>query len=267
MTHTEISMTKVEIRKKIEALADCEYQKFHSSLLPGVDRIAGVRLPLLRKLAKEIAKEDWRNFLLLYQNSPTPPQSLAPHYYEETMLEGLVICYAKMTFKERLAYIENFVPKIDNWAVCDSFCCTIKDTKKHPEEMWAFLQQYLPLRDHLSNETLQPDEFEIRFGVVMLLDYYITEVYIERVLAILASINHNGYYVKMAVAWAISICFVKFPDQTMALLIEHQAYSAPVTGLGAFLDDFTYNKSIQKICESFRVDKEVKKKLRQMKRP
>lgn len=237
-------MNITEIQEKITALADEDYRSFHSRLLPDTDNVAGVRLPLLRKLAKEIAKESWQE----YWNIADREKYM---YYEEAMLKGLVLCAAKMSFKQRLHYIAEFVPEIDNWAVCDSFCCSIKDTKNHLSEMRTFLTPYFS----------STQEFEVRFATVMLLDYYIIPEYIDQTLAVLCGIRHPGYYVKMAVAWAISICFIKFPQETMALLKEQQS---PPASPG--LDDFTYNKAIQKICESYRVDQETKKQLRSMKR-
>ena len=97
-------------------------------------------------------------------------------------------------------------------------------------------------------------EFEIRFAVVIILNYYITEDYIDLVLETLDEVKHEGYYVKMAVAWAISLCFVKFEEKTMNYLKNNK------------LDDFTYNKSLQKICESLRVDKDTKAIIKSMKR-
>lgn len=223
-----------EIRNKLFSLADEEYQKFHSSLCPGTNNIIGIRVPVLRNVAKEIAKEDWKNYL----------RTAKSDYYEEIMLQGMVIGLAKMNLAERLDYIKSFVPKIDNWAVCDVTCAGLKFTKKHMSEVWEFLKPYIN-----SNK-----EFEIRFGVVMLLDFYITEEYIKQVLEILNSIHHEGYYVKMAVAWAISVCYIKFPKETMVLLQNNK------------LDIFTYNKALQKIIESYRVTKEDKEIIRKMKR-
>ena len=149
-----------------------------------------------------------------------------------------------MNVEERLNYIESFVPKIDNWAICDSFCNTLKFVNKNKEIMWEFIQSYLK----------SYNEFEIRFAVVIILNYYITEDYIDLVLKTLDNIKHDGYYVKMAVAWAISMCFIKFEEKTMAYLKDNS------------LDDFTYNKSLQKICESLRVDKNTKELIKSMKR-
>lgn len=223
-----------EIREALFLLADEEYQKFHSSLCPGTNNIIGIRVPVLRNVAREIVKGDWRNYLRTAQND----------YYEEIMLQGMVIGLAKMELQERLESIKNFVPKIDNWAVCDVTCAGLKFTKKHMKEMWDFLQSYINSKK----------EFEIRFGVVMLLDFYITEEYIKEVLAILNNIHHEGYYVKMAVAWAISICYIKFPKETLRLLQNND------------IDIFTYNKALQKVIESYRVTKEDKEIIRKMKR-
>lgn len=223
-----------DLRDKLFELSDDKFKTFHSRLCPNTDNIIGVRLPLLRQLAKEIAKGDWRNFL---SNSKE-------EYYEEILINGLVIAYAKCDVEERLNYIESFVPKIDNWAICDSFCNTLKFVNKNKEIMWEFIQPYLK----------SYNEFEIRFAVVIILNYYIAEDYINLVLKTLDNIKHDGYYVKMAVAWAISMCFIKFEEKTMAYLKDNS------------LDDFTYNKSLQKICESLRIDKNTKELIKSMKR-
>lgn len=106
------------------------------------------------------------------------------------------------------------------------------------------------IKPYLSSEK----EFEIRFAVVILLNFYIVEDYIDRVILLLDEIKHEGYYAKMAVAWAVSICYVKFPKKTMEYLKNNT------------LDDFTYNKSLQKITESLRVDEDTKRLIRSIKR-
>jgi 3-methyladenine DNA glycosylase AlkD len=226
--------TMMGIREQIFELADEEYRKFQSTLCPGCTNILGVRVPLLRNLAKDIARGDWREYLENAEND----------YFEEVMLQGMVIGYAQAETEELLGYIKAFVPKIDNWAVCDSFCTGLKFTKKNRDIVWENLLL------HLSSK----EEFEIRFGTVMLLNYYVEDDYIYRVLQLLDGIKHEGYYVKMAVAWALSICYIKFPGKTMGYLMQNA------------LDDFTFNKSLQKITESLRVDKETKTLIRGMRR-
>ena len=222
------------IRTKLLALADEEYRKFQSTLIPGEDRLLGVRLPALRELAKEIVKGDWREYL----------NSAQDEYYEEIMLQGLVIGYAKTSPEEILHFTAKFIPKITNWGVCDSFCTGLKLAKKQPELVWNFILPYLR----------SEKEFDIRFAVIMMLAHYMTDKYIDDVLACLDQVRHDGYYVKMGVAWAVSVCYVKYPEKTMAYLKNSS------------LDDFTFNKSLQKILESFRVDQEAKAVIRGMKR-
>lgn len=222
------------IRQRLFELSDEKYRQFHSGLVPDADNILGVRLPRLRELAKELAKDDWRNFLATAQGD----------YYEEIMLQGLVIGYAKADIEEILSFVTMFVPKITNWGICDSFCSTLKITKQHLPRVWRFLQPYL----------LSRQEFQLRFAIVMLLDFYLDDEYIDRVLLLLDGTKHEGYYAKMAVAWTISICFIKYPEQTMVYLRNNK------------LDHFTYNKALQKITESYRVDSETKLTIRSMKR-
>lgn len=224
----------LNIRERILGLAEEEYRKFQSGLIPGEEKLLGVRMTYLRDLAKEIARGDWRDYL----------SSAQDEYYEEIMLQGLVIGYAKASPEELLGYVSRFVPKINNWGVCDSFCTGFKLAKKQPRMVWEFLQPYLK----------SEKEFEVRFAVIMMLAHYINDDYIDRVIASLDRIRHDGYYVKMGVAWAISVCYVKYPDQTMEYL-KHSN-----------LDGFTFNKSLQKILESYRVDPESKVIIRSMKR-
>ena len=225
---------KEEIRKELINLADEKYRNFHSNLCPGVENILGVKLPILRKIAKDLSKEDYNNYL---NNEDTK-------YYEEIMIEGLTIGYLKIDNESRFKYIKNFIPKINNWAVCDSFCNNLKFTKKNINEVWNFILPY----------TTSENEFDIRFAVVMMLNFYMIEDYIDKVLNILNNIHHDGYYVKMSVAWAVSFAYIHFPEKTLAFLKNNN------------LDNFTYNKSLQKIIESNRVSKEDKDLMRSMKK-
>lgn len=224
-----------KLRERIEALAEPEFQKFSSSLIPGVNRLLGVRLPVLRNLAREEAQGNWRELL---ENPPADP------YAEEVMLDGMLIALARMEPEERLEHVARFVPRMDNWAVCDTFCCGLKFSKKHPALVWEFIQP------HLNSSRV----YDVRFAVVMLLAHFITEDYVKRVLPLLDGVRHGDYYVNMAVAWAVSVCYVKFP----ALTLEYLRNST--------LSDFTYNKALQKIIESLRVSREDKELMRSMKR-
>lgn len=223
-----------QIRKQLEQLKEPEFQLFTAKLLPGVEPILGVRLPLLRRMAKQFVKKDWQSYLRHARDDS----------YEEIMLQGMVLGYAKGDLQEKKEYLEGFIPKIDNWSVCDSACATIKLAQSQPEEMWEFLQQYLN----------SPGEFEIRFALVQLLDYYVNEAYLARTLEAVQRVKQEAYYVNMAQAWLISICYREFPKETLPVLQENP------------FNDFTHNKAIQKITESLKVPKEEKERVRRLKR-
>ncbi len=232
-TKEDLAALDTELRQ----MADETYRNFHGKLIPGVDTVFyGVRVPALRRMAKKIARDkDWRGFLELAGDSGI---------YEMNMLCGMVIAAAKCEFEEKLCDVEKFIPHIDNWAVCDTFCADFKEVRENLPRMYRFLEPYLK----------SDREYEVRFAAVILMQYFLTEEYIAQVLQIYDTIRHEGYYVKMAVAWGISASYVKFRKETLAYLGT------------CHLDDFTYNKSIQKMLESLQVSAADKEMLRKMKR-
>lgn len=223
-----------ELLEQLEDMAEEGYKAFHQKLVPGLTDLYGIRSPKLRALAKELCKGDWHGYLAHAQDTT----------YEEVMLQGMVIDAAKCDIETRLEYVNGFVPKIDNWAVCDGFCTGLKATKKNLPRVRAFLEPYLESKR----------EYDLRFAAVMLMCYYVDDTYIDDTLQRLNQMTHEGYYVKMAVAWALSLCFVKQRDKTLALFQNNT------------LDTFTYNKALQKCRESYRVSKEDKALLQEMKR-
>ena len=225
-----------EIKRRLIELSDQKYKEFHGRLCPGTENIIGVRVPVLRNYAKEIFdKKTWKQTIA----------QIDDEYYEEIMLQGMLIGQAKNEdIKTILKCVKEYIPKIDNWGVCDVFCAGLKITKKYKKEMWNFIQKYLK----------SDKEFEIRFAVVMILDYYIEEEYLQKNFQIFDNISHEGYYVKMAVSWAVSVCLIKFYDET----VEYLKISK--------LDSWTYNKAIQKAVESYRISDDRKDFLRIMKK-
>lgn len=228
-----------EITAKLYDLAEEDYRAFNSRLLPGVSRIMGVRLPAMRKLAKETAKGDFRSYLEEAHEKIT-----ADSIHEEIMMQGLVIGYAKMEREEYRRYLDEFVPKISNWSVCDSCVSSYRFMKSDPEYWFDYLKTYGDSRE----------EFELRFMIVAMMDHFVDEEHIDEILSICNKIHHDGYYVKMAAAWMLQVCYVKFPEKTKRLLENN------------CMDDFTHNKAIQKIRESYRVSREEKEELNRMKR-
>ncbi|WP_242984399.1 DNA alkylation repair protein [Clostridium sp. chh4-2] len=226
----------VNIKEELYPLADLKFKEFTVRLMPGVadERVIGVRLPQLRKLAKKAVKEGWKEYM----------EGASDDTYEEIMLQGMVLGYAKETWDVLEPYVTGFLPKIDNWSVCDSFCSGLKSVRTDKDRGWRYLEGCLG----------DDREYVIRFGIVMMIFHYMEEKYAEQAFEWFDRICHSGYYVKMAKAWAVSIYFVNFPEITMEYLKRN------------CLDDWTYNKALQKIRESRCVDRETKDRIRLMKR-
>lgn len=223
-----------DVKKELFKLQDLKYQKFHSNLCPGISNIIGVRVPKIRLLVKDLLKKDYKYYLDNVKND----------YYEETMIEGLIIATSKMELEEKLSYLKKFVPKIDNWAICDIVCSSFKFKKNDLSRVWDFILKYRNSKN----------EFELRFMIIMMMDYFLIDGYVDEVLVIIDSIKIDYYYTNMAIAWLISVLYVKNKDKTLAYLDN------------ANLSTFTYNKALQKIIESNRVSKEEKDIIRTMKR-
>lgn len=213
-----------DVKKRLLEMSDETYRQFHSRLVPDTKNILGVRMPKLRAYAKELAKNP---DMLVFRNDI---------YYEETLLRGMIIGYLSTDVETWLKNISDFIPEINNWAVCDSFCSTLKFTAKNKERVWDFIQPYAHSQK----------EFEQRFCAVMLLDYFINAEYIDRTLALLTQIDTSQYYSSMAVAWALAECFIKFREKTEPFINKNS------------FDEMTLKRTIRKICDSYRVDEDVK---------
>lgn len=223
-----------KIRQDLFAMQDLKYKEFHGSLCPDIDNVIGVRIPKLREYAKE-----------LYKCNNLKDIKIEDKYYEELVIQGMLIGFqTKAPIKEVIKQVEEFIPKINSWAVCDTFCAGLKITKKYQTEMFKVIKEYLK----------STQEYQVRFAIVMLLNYYINDQYIDQVLQILDNVKLDKYYVQMANAWAISICLIKYYNKTLDFLNTTK------------IDDFTYNKGIQKAIESYRITNEQKEYLRTLKR-
>lgn len=224
-----------ELRRELEQLADPGYKTFHEGLIPGSSMTYGVRLPALRALAQRVLQGDPLDFL---QNS-------RPASYEETMVRGLVVAGLQLPWEEKRPWAEDFLPRIDNWALCDAFCNSLKPRFPGDDaELWAFAR---PLYSSVQ-------EYEARFAVVLQLSHFVEAEHLEEGLFLLQQVQHPGYYAKMGVAWALSVWYVSFPQEVEALLAQRT------------LEPWVQNKTIQKIRESRRVRPEEKEALLRYKR-
>ena len=222
-----------ETRARLAAQADPAYRAFQHKLMPGVENYLGVRLPLLRKAAARLAKEDWRAELA------APDET-----FEEALLRGMLIGKAKMDLAERLELVRQFVPCIDNWAVCDSFCAGLREARVYKEEYFDLIQQY----------SGSAREFEARFAAVLLLTHFNRPEELERCFAEYQRIRQPDYYAWMGVAWGYSVFAVTDFDRTIAAMEK------------AELPDEVWNKALQKMRESYRITPEQKDRTAQLKR-
>ncbi len=226
-----------KILDKLLELKDEEYKKFNKKICPDTNReMIGIRIPVLRKLAKDIIKNeyDWKEFV---ENDEIK-------YFEEVLLQGFIIAYSKIDFNEKLDYIKLFIPRIDSWEISDTFVPSLKIKENNLDDYWNFILPYCK----------SEKEFDVRFSIISMLDYFITDKYIDKVIKILDNIKHEGYYVKMGVAWIIAEIGVKYNEKAIELLKNNN------------LDKFTYNKAIQKMIESYRINDIQKDYLRKIKR-
>ena len=208
---------------------DEKYKEFHSSLvLNSKYEMIGIRVPTMRKIAKNIAKTNIEEFLKFTQDN----------YYEEVMIQGLVISHIK---DEELfnRYFKEYINKIDNWALCDTFCSAIKIVEKHEEK---YFKEAVKM-------SLNKKEFISRIGLVMILDHFINENNLETIFDTLNKIESDKFYINMAEAWLVCEMYVDYPQKTKGFLQKNN------------LNKFTHNKAISKIHDSYRVSKKEKEYL------
>lgn len=222
-----------EILARLQEMAEPDYARFSAKLIPDPPPILGVRLPRLRALAKELARD--------LPPAPELRQALDGPYLEQAMLHGMLIGAAKLTDEEHRRLLEEFLPRITNWSVCDSTAASCKWMSKAPD-FW------LPWLESLARSE---QEFTARFALVCLLDHYTATPGGRRTtLNACSAAKCPALYTRLGIAWAVSIVAVKEPDLGLAYLQTDT------------LDDFTHNKSIRKICESFRSSPEYRDRVR-----
>lgn len=220
------------ISEELFALQDTEYQTFQSKLMPTIppETVIGVRTPLLRKRAKELAGTPQAEHFL---------QSLPHRYYEENNLHAFLIEQIR-DYDTALAETERFLPYINNWATCDCFCPKV--FAKHKEEL------LIPLRRWLGSD----QTYTVRYAMGMLMRYYLDEDFQPEYLAWVAGVHSEEYYLNMMRAWYFATALAKQPDAALPWLTDRR------------LDVWTHNKTIQKAAESYRIPPEMKQQLREL---
>ena len=198
----------VQIEKELKNLHDIDTNLYN------IPNVIGIRLPSLRKYAKSLSKKYSLDYLLL---------NISENYHDEVLLKGMLIGLYNLSFNELKNYLTYYLPKINTWDLCDSFVSSLKITKKYLKDIYLLLEVYLK----------SSEEYIVRFALVMLLNYYLNDEYIDKIYTNISSVSIDKYYVKMANAWLISYCLVKYYDKTYIFLKNNN-----------ILDKWTHNKSI-----------------------
>ena len=188
-------MLKENLKKWIRENANIKVAVFTQSLIPNIKhKVYGVKLPLLNKKAKELSSEI---------------ECIKRDSLEEILLQAYAVGWVKDIDKQ-IEEIKKFVPIIDNWMVCDSFCSALKSAKRYPEKYWSLLLGYI----------YSTNDYEQRFAYVMMLKYFCSKKYLNKALDILVNAKPQIWDTKQGVAWAITEFFVKFEDETKEYLKE-----------------------------------------------
>lgn len=223
----------MNIIEELNKIADKNYAIFQAKLTPTVDKekFIGVKVPVLRNFAKEFIKtKDCEIFL----------QTLPHNYYDEYMLHGILISLLK-DYDECVALLDKFLPYVDNWAVCD--ICSPKILSKNKDKLLNKIVEW----------TNSSKTYTIRFGIEMLMSFYLDKDFKEEYLQLPLKIKSNEYYVNMMLAWFYATALTKQWKSTFPIIQNK------------LLPTWVHNKTIQKAIESYRITDEQKNILRELK--
>lgn len=222
-----------EIRQGLFALKDEKYKEFQKKLIPTVDEntVIGVRMPVLRKYAKDVSGTPGEVIFM---------QTLPHEYYEENNLHGMLIETMK-DYDECIAYLEEFLPYVDNWATCDLISPRV--FKKHKDELLVKIKEWMA-SDRV---------YTIRFGMEMLMTHFLDEDFKPEYLGMAADVHSEEYYVNMMIAWFFATALAKQYEASLPYIENH------------CMDRWTHNKTIQKAIESYRITDEQKRYLKSLK--
>ena len=231
--HTDEHMQE-KITKRLFELRDEKYRDFNASLIPNIDkeRVIGVRIPALRKIAKEIIKGEGIYAVI----------SALPHIYlEENHLHAFLISDIK-DFDTCILELDRFLPYVDNWSTCDSL---------RPRLFRGNTDRLIP---HIERWLRSEHTYTVRFAIEMLMVYYLGENFDKRYIDMVREVKSDGYYVNMMIAWYFATALAKRWDEAIKVIDDE--------GLATWV----HNKTIQKALESYRVTDKHKEYLRNKRR-
>lgn len=222
------------ITKKLFDNQDLKYREFKGKSIPNIDKdnIIGVRIPIIRKIVKEIYQEDYISKFL---------DELPHKYHEENLLHGLILSIKYQDIDLLLSKLDSFLPYVDNWEVTDII--SPKLFKKYPDKVYEKIKEWLN----------SDKEYVIRFAVVSLLQFYLDDNFKIEELELVNNIKNEDYYVKMAIAWFYSFALIKQYDITIKYFENRK------------LNKWIHNKALQKAIESYRISDLAKEYLRSLK--
>lgn len=221
----------------LKELGEEDYAEFNRRIIPDMGDAYGIRVPILRKISNNIGKS--KNIRELYDYLRDK------EVYEEKLLQGMII--PKLDYEnveEILKAIDEYILRINNWAICDSFVSTLKQIVNKNRELF-----FNKIKEYVKSD----NPWEIRFGLILLNNYYSTNEYLDFIFDTVSSIKSQHYYVKMGIAWLISTCYISNKDKVTEFIKSNS------------MDKWCRNKSIQKIVESTRVSKEEKLEIKKLK--
>ncbi|MGI6612728.1 MAG: DNA alkylation repair protein [Candidatus Nanosyncoccaceae bacterium] len=228
-------MRNINAKLKKLTIGNKKYAEFQAKTINTKKTILGVRMPDLRKLAKKLARD------LSQKEIEGLLSEVDANIYERVLLCGLVISYAKLDDKQRIALTKKYLELADSWAEIDSF------VTKHPKEASTIWREFV-------SECLKsPHEFVVRYGIVELMTNFLDQKSITTTLAKIRDIKHDGYYVKMAIAWLYATAAI---DNFDLIITEVKANQ---------VDNWTKQKALQKMIESFQISNEQKTAVRKAK--
>lgn len=224
------------IQNELFKLHDATYRDFHSALMPNIEKelVIGVRMPQLRKLARQLWKNERTKCMEFMNNLPHK-------YYEENNLHAVFIQNIK-SYEECIFELEKFLPYVDNWATCDMM--NPKALKKNITDLEKTAHQWI----------LRNEEYVVRYAIGIFMRYFLEENFKKEYLRTIAKVKSDKYYINMMLAWYFATALAKQYDAAVDYLENNQ------------LDKWVHNKTIQKAIESYRIADEKKAYLRSLKR-
>ena len=222
----------LQLLSKNETIEDHER---HIAILNTKQKVIAISMANIRKFAKKIFKAGYEKFLEI-----SLPNNFHDEFYEETLIQGLVIAEIKDLEKQK-EYFKKWMHKIDNWSTCDTVVSTMKGLKNSKDKNKHF--------EFYHSLCFDKGEFVSRFGIIVLMTCFLEDAFIDKILEMCETVKSDDYYVNMALAWLLSFAFMKFKEKTYELLNKKT------------LSKFVQNKAICKCRDSFRVDKQDKENL------